>query len=80
MNKKKFNSIDSITYEQKKFNFILTIDVQEYSFTMSMEKFEEKTEKSLIKFDKCIELNKSSLKKKLKTVTSPIAIYSFGCV
>lgn len=63
MNKKKFNSINSITYEQKKFNFILTIDVQEYSFTMSMEKFKEKTEKSLIKFDKCIELNKSSLKK-----------------
>ena len=63
MHKKKFNSINSITYEQKKFNFILTIDVQEYSFTMSMEKFKEKTEKSLIKFDKCIELNKSSLKK-----------------
>ena len=63
MNKKKFNSIISITYEQKKFNFILTIDVQEYSFTMSMEKFKEKTEKSLIKFDKCIELDKSSLKK-----------------
>ena len=63
MNKKKFNSINSITYEQKKFNFILTIDVQEYSFTMSMEKFKEKTEKSLIKFDKCIELDKSSLKK-----------------
>ena len=79
MNKKKFNSINSITYEQKKFNFILTIDVQEYSFTMSMEKFKEKTEKSLIKFDKCIELNKF-IKKKLKTVTSPIAIYSFGCV
>ena len=45
MNKKKFNSTNSITYEQKKFNFIWTVDVQEFSFTMSMEKFEEKTEK-----------------------------------